>query len=272
MVRAAAITKAFIGFVLWAGPACITLAQQADVTQPPPKITFQPWRETDRTEFYRTYEVAFPSAVTTGYPENDRVPLKVFLPTETFGRVPVVILLHYWGATDDRIEQDMAVHLAKQGVASVLMPLPFHLDRTPKGHASGEMAVVPDIGKLRANTLQAVLDVRRTVDWIVSRPEFDASRIGLAGTSLGAMVSALAYAVEPRFSVTCFLLGGVDVAHILWHSSRVVSQREDLRKQGYTEDRVRSELKSVEPLTYLKPDDRRPSLVISAKFDTVIPP
>jgi hypothetical protein len=113
--------------------------------------------------------------------------------------------------------------------------------------------------------------VRRTVDWIESREEFRHDQIGISGTSLGALVSALAFAVEPRFAASCFLLGGVDIAHILWHSSGVVAQREELRRKGYTENRVRRELASIEPLNYLQKTDMRPSFVIAAKFDTVVP-
>lgn len=247
------------------------MAQDASITQPPPRITFQPWRETGRAEFSSEYAVEFPSSVVTGYPENDQVRLRVILPTDTFGPVPVVVLLHYWGATDVSLERNIARRLAEAGVASVIMPLPYHLDRTPAGSFSGQMAVEPNVPKLIATMTQSVYDVRRTVDWIESRPEFRRDQIGISGTSLGAMVSSLAFAVEPRFSSSCFLLGGVDVTHILWHSSRVVEQRESLRRQGYTEDRLRAELSPIEPLNQLQRADMRPSFAIAAKFDSVVP-
>jgi hypothetical protein len=134
------------------------------------------------------------------------------------------------------------------------------------------MAVEPNVAKLKNTMLQSVLDVRRAVDWIETRPEFRHDQIGISGTSLGALVTALAFAVEPRFAASCYMLGGVDIAHIIWHSSRIVEQREDLRRQGYTEDRLREELVDIEPMTYLKHADMRPSFAIAAKFDTVVPP
>jgi len=248
------------------------LAQDADVTQPPPPIAFEQWREVGRSEFHTDYAVSFPSSIVTQYADNNTVRLRVVLPTDTIGAVPVVVLLHYWGASDVGIERSVARRLAEAGVASVIVPLPYHLDRTPPGHFSGELAIEPDPAKLTATMVQSVADVRRAVDWIESRSEFRHDQIGVAGTSLGALVSALAYAVEPRFAASCYLLGGADVAHILWHSSRVVSQREELRRNGYTEDRLRSALVPIEPLNFLKKDDLRPSFVIAAKFDTVVPP
>ncbi len=248
------------------------MAQPSNIAQPPPRISFDQWREVARSEFSTEYTFAFASAVTTGIEQNDTVRLRVFTPTDTFAASPVVVLLHYWGASDTSLERTIARRLAEAGVATVIMPLPYHLDRTPPGMVSGQKAIEPDMQKLQATMTQSVLDVRRTVDWIESRSEFDKNKIGIAGTSLGALVSALSFAVDQRFAASCYLLGGADIAHILWHSSRVVSQREELRRQGYTEGKVRVELAGIEPLNFLSKADTRPSYVIAAKFDTVVPP
>ena len=194
------------------------------------------------------------------------------MPTEAFGKVPVVILLHYWGAIDDDLEQRIAEDLAKRGVASISFPLPFHMGRTPSNSVSGALAIQPDPIKLRQTMIQSVQDTRRVLDFVESRSEFDAEKIGLHGTSLGALIAELVFAADDRVAAASFLLGGADLAHILWHSSRVVSQRETLRKNGYSEDRMRLELSSVEPLNYLKKTDLRPTYVVGAKYDSVIPP
>jgi dienelactone hydrolase len=203
---------------------------------------------------------------------NDRVRLRVIVPTQSIGPVPVVVLLHYWGASDVSLERTLARRLAEGGIASVVVPLPYHLDRTPEGYVSGQLAVEPNVLKLQATMWQSVNDVRRAIDWIERQDQFDKARIGIAGTSLGALVAALTFAVEPRIAASCYLLGGADIAHIIWHSSRVVEQREELRRLGYTEERLRQELAGIEPLTYLVKSDQRPSYVIAAKFDTVVPP
>ena len=257
---------------LCVGCACLTLAQTASILQAPPPIQFEAWRETERREFYRRYELSFPSPYHTPYPRNDIVKLTITMPTDTAGPVPVVVLLHYWGASRTSVEDALSRNLAERGVASVLMPLPYHLSRTPPNTLSGELAVQADPEVLRKTMTQSVQDVRRTIDWIATRSEFDSTKIGVNGTSLGAMVAALAFAVDSRIAASCYVLGGADLAHILWNSSRVVSQREGLRKLGYTEAKMREELKDIEPLNYLDPSDMRPSFVIAARYDTVIPP
>jgi hypothetical protein len=249
-----------------------TLAQIPPVDQRPAETSFADWRELGRTDYVREYEQTFTSAFVTGTPVNNEVRLRVSIPTDAAGPFPVVIILHYWGAVDLRLETAIAEALAVRGVASIIMPLPYHLSRAPSGTRSGEMAIRPDPSWLAATMTQAVFDVRRTLDWIQLRPEFRHDTIGLAGTSLGSLVGELAFAIDSRLRTAAFVLGGADLAHILWHSSRVVAERDALRRNGYTEARLRTELESVEPLTYLPGATGRPTLVISAQHDTIIPP
>lgn len=251
--------------------SCADFQDLPSVTQAPPPLSFEPKRLLKEDDFKETYSLSFPSAFVSKYPVNNTVRAQLVLPKNRVGKVPVVLLLHYWGATDHRLEDEMAENLANAGSASVVISLPFHLDRTPQGFNSGELAIQPDPQALKATMIQAVLDIRRTVDWIIDQPEIDSTRIGITGTSLGAIVSSLAFAVDKRFTSGAIVLGGVDLAHILWNSSRVVSQRDRLRQMGYTEDSLREVLKEVEPANYLGPNETRPVYVVQARHDTVIP-
>jgi dienelactone hydrolase len=244
------------------------------VKDPIPTIAFPDWRhvsEEDDDENVVEYSVSFPSAFRSIYPENSIVPLTVFLPAERKGPIPVVVILHYLGARDLRAERRMGKEFAQKGLGSVILTLPFHLQRTPAGHSSGELAIRPDPDHLIAMMTQSTLDVRRTVDWIFTRPEFDSNHIGITGISLGALVASLSYAVEPRFNRAALILGGVDLAHILWNSSIVVSDREKLRRLGYTESTLREKLASVEPQKLLEERKSGRAFVIGARYDSVIP-
>ncbi len=246
-------------------------AQVPDVLTPPPKIEFSNWNQVARTEEYAEFRASFPSPVVTGFEVNNEVPVTAYLPSQTIGKAPVVILLHFWGATDNKVEREFAHELALRGLASVIIPLPYHLERTPPGFRSGELAIVPDTAELRRTMVQSISDIRRTIDWIESRPEFDADRVGITGTSLGAIVSSLAFAVEPRIKSAGFMLGGADLAYLMMNSSRTISARSELRAKGYTEESLRAELAGIEPLSFLDPADTRPSYLITARYDTVVP-
>ncbi|MBS1724012.1 MAG: alpha/beta hydrolase family protein [Armatimonadetes bacterium] len=247
-------------------------AQRQALLAPPPPIEFAPWKEVDSDEFSRVYEETFPSDFVTPYPENSNVHLRVFLPTDVQKPVPAVVILHYWGATDLSLESNIARELNNLGIAGVVMTLPYHLQRTPKGSRSGEMALQSDPSRLVGMMVQSTHDVRRTVDWIQSRPEFEKNKVALAGTSLGGMVASLAYGIEKRFVVGSFALAGVDLAGIFWESSKAVTQREEMRRKGMTEERLRRELEAVEPAQYLDKNDGRRELVIAASLDSVVPP
>lgn len=241
------------------------------VTQPPAVIAFEPWKEEHQTATQIEYSANFPSAIETAFSVNNVVPLRIFVPADKQGPFPVVIVLHYWGARDLKVERALASRLTSQGVAAVVMTLPYHLARTPPGFASGEMAIQSDPSSLVATMTQSVMDVRRTIDFIASHPEFDSGKIGVSGTSLGSIVSTLSYAVDTRIKAACFILGGVDLAHIIWTSSRVVQQRDELRHRGITEAKLREALAPIEPRELLKTRGPGETYVIGARYDTVVP-
>lgn len=212
---------------------------------------------------------SFPSAVNSPYPENQTVPLRIFVPKSP-KPVPVTLILHYLGAKDLRVELALADELNRRGIAAAILTLPYHIGRTPKGFSSGELAITSKVPEIRSNLIQAVADARRSLDFLESQPAFASGQMAITGTSLGALVSSLVYGLDSRVQRAAFVLGGADLAKILWNSSRVVAQRNSLRSQGYTEGRLRTELADVEPLAFLN-GKNGDALLISAKYDTVIP-
>jgi len=254
--------------------ACAAASAQspvrADVIRAP-KIAFTEWRQIAEYDNAIEFETAFPSALESAYPANNRVPVRFFLPRTGSAPFPAVVIAHYWGASDLRAEISLADQLAQRGIASAILTLPYHLERTPPGKRSGEMAVQPNPAALRETMRQAALDVQRTLDFMESRPEFRKDPIGIAGTSLGALVAGLAYGTDDRITHAAFIVGGADIAEILWKSSRVIPQRDQLRREGYTEESLREQLREVEPLTHLPRTAPGTGFMIVAKYDTVIP-
>lgn len=256
------------------------------IVGPPPLATAVDWRIARTDPKFTEFTTEFPSAVETPYPENNIVPLELFIPNAEVGegstsgtaaanqKWPVVLILHYLGAQDLRAEESLADDLAKKGMASIVIVLPYHLSRAPEGTRSGQLAVLPDPDAIRQTMEQAVSDARRAVSIVLERPDVRREDLGIAGISLGSLVSELTFAVDPRFRHSAFLLGGVDLAKILWESSRVVVNRDGLRRKGITRSSLSKSLAPIEPARYLPVYFRPPksSLVVKAAFDTVIPP
>ncbi|RYG35326.1 hypothetical protein EON81_13090, partial [bacterium] len=259
---------------LWLAPllllATFARGQALDPRVAPPAIAPVEWKTSEPADGVIVLETSFPSPFTSGIENNDTVPYRVFLP-EGQGPFPFVLVIHYFGATDLRAEVSLATELAKRGMAAGVLTLPYHLGRTPPRARSGELAIRPDPAALRTTMFQASQDARRAIDVAMQRPEVRQGEVGIFGTSLGAIVTALVYAVDTRVTKVAFLLGGVDLAKIIWSSSRVVPQRDALRRRGFTEPKLRQELTVVEPLTYLPRTEPASAFIIQGRFDTVVP-
>lgn len=214
----------------------------------------------------------FPSPISTKVQENNTVEAEIYLPRDVRSRVPCVILLHFWGATDLAIVQSLARQLNRNGIGAAVMVLPYHLRRSPPGVRSGELALQADVNHLRESMTQAVLDVKRLYAWLSRHPAIDGSKIGVAGISLGGVVASLCFGVDDRLSSGAFVLAGGDLAHLIWNSSVTLEARLDFRRQGVTEDDLRRELADVEPLEHVRQAAGENVLIIAAKFDEVVPP
>lgn len=262
------VIKAFliviIGFSLSIGVWALEplVAPQAPLT-----ISFdRPVPQDDGSELIR-----FPSPVQTEAIRNNTVPLRLYFPKTVSGPYPMVLVLHYWGASDQKNEIDLAQRLNAQGIACGLLELPYHLSRAPEGTRSGQLAVTPDPAGMIKTMEQAVADVRRSIDWMETDIRIDAKKIGLAGTSLGGIVGGLAFTQEPRITAYCSVLGGASIADTVWESSRLVRERKTMRDNGWNRSSLGEALKSIEPASYANPTETRPVYLIAARYDTVMP-
>jgi len=253
---------------------------RAQLLQPPAAIPPIVWNEVRHDDTTVELRATFPSAFQTSTPENQTVPLWLYLPAgQAFAApFPAVVALHYLGAGDLAEERALAHQLNARGIAALVLALPYHLTRAPEGTRSGELAIQPDPGRIEDVMVQSVLDVRRALDQLSLRNDIDTKHLGVSGISLGSLVAELAYGVDDRLERSAFLLGGTGLAHILWSSSLVLVSREGLRRRGLNEAVLTKLLAPVEPSELLR--DRvvagksppGSTLVVGATFDTVMPP
>lgn len=115
-------------------------------------------------------------------------------------RLPAVLLMHgwnlFWGKNEDWVQAWLPI-LAEAGYV-VLAPDHFLFgERKPARNGLDRMR---DLGPyyLRDWMTQTVVDLRRGVDYLQSRPEVDPERIAVLGGSLGGWIGSILCAVEPR--------------------------------------------------------------------------
>ena len=155
---------------------------------------------------YRAEQFTFASEA------GERVPGIFMSSVRAEGRRPVVILLH---GTGSRKEEFLALMrtLADRGLATATIDARHHGARiAPKNGTGNEQyfAAMLDTyltGKGRPYLYDTVWDVMRLVDYLETRPDVDAKRIGMMGISRGGTEAYLAAAVDPRIAAVVPIIG-----------------------------------------------------------------
>ena len=111
---------------------------------------------------------------------SERVPATLLLPPGARS-APVVLLLHGFSSSKERMVQSVGRALQRRGIASLALDLPFH------GERDGGRDAIPYRNPLALVTAwtTAVREARAALEWLAAPPEADAARIGALGYSLG---------------------------------------------------------------------------------------
>lgn len=194
---------------------------------------------------------------------NRTVVFDYYAPPGT-GRTPVILVLPVSGG-DYELERHFAKYYARQGLAALIVR------REPK--RPGPVPLEDFDRSLR----QSVFDHRRVLDWVETRPELDAGRIGLFGVSIGGIQGALVVALDGRVRAAVLGLAGSDLPYILAHTTeRSVARRRAavLRDQQWSPEQLQQELRqaiSCDPAYYAPYTDPQKVMLILAACDTVVP-
>ena len=179
------------------------------------------------------------------------VPGNLEIPTKGEAPYPCVLLLHGWsGSKENWWDEDNYISgghvrkaLVKKGYAVFALDAQGHGDRI----AENDYQVVniynePDAPPrknyftLREIVLQTNLDYRRGIDYLETRDDIDASRIGLVGYSMGGNQSVSLTAVEPRIKVAvgCVVPGTAfdDIVLLSHNYARGIGDRPFLMLMG----------------------------------------
>lgn len=150
---------------------------------------------------------------------NERVPgLLVKAATQLENRRPVVIALHGTGGNKES-QLSLLTELAAKGFVAVAIDGRFHGARIPLGKGSKEyvdaMLQTWRTGKGKPFLYDTVWDVMRLLDYLTTRPDVDAARIGVIGFSKGGMETYLAAAIDERIAVAVPCIGVQSFRHAL---------------------------------------------------------
>lgn len=213
------------------------------------------------------YDLTFPSPVKSDISENNTVYAQYFMP-KTQGKVPAVVVLDIMQG-NQLIARTEAMWLAQNGVAAMVVVLPYYNDRRPAN--SKVKLVSADIVRTLDGIRQGVLDCRCAISWLAARREVDADKLGMVGTSLGSFLTALTSANEPRIKNVCLLLGGGGLVDAYYDHPKAKPVTEWIDLVG-GKNFVKKLIAPVDPITYAAQLKGKNLLMIAAKNDEIVPP
>jgi hypothetical protein len=168
------------------------------------------------------------------------------------------------------VSEALAKALVERGYAAL------HLERRPlfpRSETQVDLALTA--GRLRSQLLNG----RRLLDWLAADPRIDPERLGAAGVSLGGILAATLMATDERIKAGFFIMAGGGLPEIIHDSAdgRLRWFRERARDAtGFVErdefvTNLRSLVEDVDPITWASRIDPDRALLVSARFDRVVP-
>jgi cephalosporin-C deacetylase-like acetyl esterase len=169
-------------------------------------------------------------------------------------------------------------HVVSEGLAKALVNRGYSVLRMEREPLDLETAEDP--GTLAVAFRGAILDARRLLDWLETRDEVDPRRLAAAGVSLGGIMAATLVGVDERLDAGFFIMTGGGLAELVYDSAEKPVRRfrdRFIDAQGFETreefvEWLRPLTESVDPLQYASRIDPDRVLLISGRFDRVVPP
>jgi len=211
--------------------------------------------------------VRFPSPRLSGNAQNDLVSMEWYIARDDDGnpiKAPAMVVVHESGSSMPAGRM-IANGLRSAGVHALMIHLPYYGERRPPGlELDGELFI--------SATGQGIADVRRAYDVVSVLPLIDTDRIGLQGTSLGGFVSATVGGLDDAYDAVFLMLAGGDLFDVIQNGAKDAAEyRETLAEAGFTDERLKTELRKVEPNRIAHRLNPETTWLYSGLFDQVVP-
>ena len=177
---------------------------------------------------------------------------------------PVIVLLPISGGGYE-VESHFARYFAKHGLAVALVHRREVGKQTPKA------------SEIEGWLKQNIACHKRVLDWIETRSELDAHRIGLFGISMGGIQAALLTPLDDRVKAATFGLAAGDLPFVLAHSTEKSIARhraEFMRAHQMNRAQFQDELRKAitcDPALLAPYVEQQRILLVLGFCDTVVP-
>jgi len=198
---------------------------------------------------------------------GERVPGLLSLPKKE-GKVPCIVFLHGYGGKKEDI-LIAAELVAKEGYAIMAIDAEYHGERKEEG----KELYSPNITDSVKGIIQTVIDLRRAVDYLETRPEIEKDKIGYIGGSMGGILGAIFIGVEPRIRAAALIVAGGNMSLMVRESQHhtMPGIREFLQRDNVTYEELQELLNPIDPINFISNFSPRPVVFHLGKFDTIVP-
>jgi dienelactone hydrolase len=191
-------------------------------------------------------------------PKGGRVPAYLVTPKTGKGPFAAILLMHGLPGNRDRMLPN-AVKLASAGAVCLLISSPWN-------RRSGDPISLTE--RDRDEQIQLIVDLRRGVDLLASRPDVDQKRIAYVGRSYGAAMGSLLAGVEHRVKAYALLVGdGGLVTH--FHADDPNGPLSELTAEQ--RDRWVKAMQPIEPIRFVGRAAPSALLFLSGRRDQFVP-
>ncbi len=208
------------------------------------------------------------SPLPLGMERNDRFVCEFFPAGPAWDR-PVMLLLHGLMSASAVGYRAWARRVNREGWHAAFIHLPFHYDRCPSGHISGELAVSADGARTVGGVRQAVVEIRGFIRGLLAR---GVPHVGCWGMSYGGWIGALLAVFEPAVRCAMLMEPIVDFQHATWESPATRSLRGHIGRGGVTREMVAALDRLVSPATMRPTCDPENIVLLAAEFDRIATP
>lgn len=177
-----------------------------------------------------------------------------------------VVVLAQWNS-DANGHIGLCKILAKLGIASLRISLPYHDGRMPPELKRADYIVSSNVVRTLQVCRQAVRDVRLALWWLRDQG-YD--RLGLLGTSLGSCLSLLTTCHEPLVKAQALNHVSPFFSDVVWRGLSTEHVRAGL-EGNLDADQLRELWRPISPWSFLDRLYDRQTLLVYAKYDLTFP-
>jgi uncharacterized protein len=236
----------------------VAFAQEAAEAAPAPQVALYDRDENqplnpelavvEDTDVWTLYHLWYDST------NGERVPALLGIPKAGKAPYPALLVQHGLGGSKESDYVALpALEFAREGYVTLRIDACLHGERRREGGTARDdpLSQLRFLAELVVDGWgQSIVDMRRGLDYLVSRPEVDPTRIGYVGMSMGAMMGAVVTGVDTRIRAAVLIVGG--------------------SFGGLVQDA--SKLAEIDPAEFVGLISPRPLLMLNGKKDPIVPP